>query len=209
MRKLIAGSLIMLSTACSPAGSNKASEPAVASPAVAAQKKGDITNYETEGNLAAASPTDCVEVSQLTDDHTPADIYPGISDCLSKGDVDRAAKLSALAYVYGYYDRLRVADRSAHQATQVLQLNHLSTAEKDVAQKMFERVDAISEDDAALGALCDDIMSLGRPSYYPAYMIQHGIKAFSGGSGDNGIVAGFSAEEAWREALDRGLHCSI
>lgn len=208
MRQLIAGSLIMLSTACSTTASNQAAKPTATSPA-AVQRQGNITNYETQGNLVVTNPTDCVEIGQLTADHTPADIYPGISDCLAKGDVDRAAKLSALAYVYGYYDRRRVADRSAHQATKVLQLNHLSTADEDMAQKMVERIDQISEDEAALDALCEDIMSLGKPSYHPVYMIQHGIKAFSGGSGNDGLVSSFSAEETWREALDQGLHCSI
>ncbi|MGI9421196.1 MAG: hypothetical protein ACR2RA_25500 [Geminicoccaceae bacterium] len=203
MKKLIAGSLVMLLAACSAAVSEQTTKPS----AVTVQKRGNITNYETTGNLAVTAPTACVDVNQLSSDHTPADIYTGISDCLAKDDVDRAAKLSALAFVYGYYDRLRVADRSAHQAMTVLQMNHFSGVDDDVAGRMSARVGQISDDGAALEALCDDIRSLGMPSYHPAYMIQHGIQAFSGGQDGSGLVPGFSEQEGWQKVLDQGLHC--
>jgi hypothetical protein len=42
------------------------------------QQKGKIENYETSGNLQSTAAVGCVSLAELTNRHTPADIYPGV-----------------------------------------------------------------------------------------------------------------------------------
>ncbi len=174
-------------------------------PSESTRKVGKITNYETAGNLAATMPTSCVEINELSSSRTPADIYPGIADCLSQDRIEEATKLYALAFVYGRFDQQRVADRTAHQATRVLELEHLATSDQKRSDKMLKRVGEISESPEELHQLCAEIRGLGRPTYFPAYMIQHGMGAVLGRNGDG--LNGVSESDAWEEVLDDGLHC--
>ncbi len=166
-----------------------------------------ITNYEAPGNLQAQAPLGCVELSEVSNHNTPADLFPGVQACMEKREFRKAAKLFALAGVYGRVDQLRVADRSAHQAVTVLKMKHLGGFPKDDAKALTQGIMSIANDPKALGVMCADIRTLGPPDYYPAYMVQHGMGAFLGHGDAGPIRADFRMDAAWEKALDGYLHC--
>jgi hypothetical protein len=171
-----------------------------------AKTTAQITNYEAKGNLQAIQPIGCVSLAELTNRHTPADIFPGVRKCIDDGGYGKAFDLLALAGVYGRFDMLRVADPSAHQAIIVLQMNNIGSLKQARVDAFMEsmkgRFDAGSTD---LVRICDHVKRIGAPAYHPAYMLQHGISAFTGRGG--GLNIDFNPAEAWAASLDGYLHC--
>lgn len=166
-----------------------------------------IISIEAEGNLESSNPCDCVEISEITNEHNPADILIGMEKCIKQKDFGKAARLYAIAGVYGRYDSYRVKDKSAHQALSALRQNiimHIS--EEDKNEMLFALKKILQEGSSELSNVCQEIQKVGIPKYYPKYMIQHGIQAFIETEG-NGLVEGFNSEESWGLALSSYLHC--
>jgi hypothetical protein len=165
-----------------------------------------ITNYEAPGNLQARTDLGCIKVEALKSTYTAADLYRSNAECVRAKDLDSAVYLSALAGVYARYDSMRVADQSAHQAEAVLSMNFASSLTEDEQKAFMARLSAVAGDPASLATLCSRIRVIGPPNYHPTYMIQHGIDAFTGGSGD-GLVSNFDSAASWEKSLDAYLHC--
>ena len=166
-----------------------------------------VTNYQTPGNLEATSPLGCVSLSKVTDQLTPADIYPGMAACIKLGENQKAALLFAVAGAFGYFDGLRVADPSARQAASVVEMNAVSdlTTEQKLAFKkvLFATLDSNS---AGFKSVCSAVGRLGPPKYFPTYMVQHGMSAFLGGS-RHGLNPNFDPTQGWRTSVTSFLHC--
>ena len=171
------------------------------------QQKGEIHNYETSGNLQSAAAVGCVSLTELTNMQTPADIYPGVLACITSGKYEKAVPLYALAGSYGRFDQLRVTDPTARQAVKVLQMNNFGSLSSERKEDFKKAVHAALEvESASLKKLCSEVERIGPPKYFPTYMVQHGMGAFEGQSG-NGVKADFNPAEGWREALTGYLHC--
>ncbi len=171
------------------------------------QPRGPISAFETLGNLQSTLPLDCVGIEVVTNQHTPADLYPGIEQCIASSDYPRAVQLYALAGVYGRFDMSRVSDPSALQAIQALQMNTfgpLSKVQNDAFKAEMGRYR--EPHSTALSGLCSKIKSVGAPDYRPTYMIEHGMGA-AHGSTDNGLKSSFDPAQGWRDALSGYLHC--
>ena len=164
-------------------------------------------SIEAEGNLESPNPCGCVELAEVTNQHNPADILNGMKKCIELKDFEKAAKLFAIAGVYGKYDTYRVKDRSAHQAFLVLQQSILlNLNEKDKEKIILNFNKLLEKGSEELNNLCQDIQKVGIPKYFPRYMIQHGMQAFTNKEG-NGLVEKFNSKEAWTLALKSYLHC--
>ncbi len=147
-----------------------------------------IISLEAEGNLESPNPCNCVEISEITNEHNPADILHGMRKCIEQKDFRKAARLFAIAGVYGRYDSYRVKDKSAHQALNVLQQNILmDISEEDKNNIIAELTQTLEKDSKEVKNVCQEIRKVGIPKYYPKYMIQHGIQAFTNTDG-NGLV---------------------
>lgn len=166
-----------------------------------------VTAIEAEGNLAVTNRVGCITLDEAKSDFTPADLYPGVTQCLDAGRYEDAFGLFALAGVYGNFDRARVSDASAHQAIAVLQIPVFDGRDEKTGNAFMASAKAIMDKPEARKAFCARIEKIGLPSYYPRYMIQHGMGAFTGQSGD-GLVAGFDAKAAFASAMNGYLHCS-
>lgn len=173
----------------------------------AGTKHAQITNYQAPGNLESKHPLGCVPLSEMTSEYTPADIYPGVAACIKAGKYNKAVQLFALASAFGYFDRLRVIDKSAHQAVRVLQitnLRNLPMKQKKTFMKTMKSVGATNSE--SLKTMCSTIKDIGPPSYFPTYMVQHGMSAFTGLNG-TGVDPNFNVKKSWKEALSVYLHC--
>jgi len=167
----------------------------------------EIKSIEAKGNLESPNPCGCIELSEVTNEHNPADILTGMGKCIELKDFNKAAKLFAISGVYGTYDTYRVKDISAHQALLVLQQNILINIEEKEGESLMSSLNkTLKKGSKELTEVCQSIQQIGKPNYFPKYMIQHGIQAFMDNEG-NGLVEEFDSEESWDLVLTNYLHC--
>jgi hypothetical protein len=166
-----------------------------------------IVNREAAGNLAATRPAlGCIEATQIESSMNPADLYAAMEACARADRPQDALLLFGLAGVYGRFDTLRVADRSAHGGVQIIHRRHVDAVPAEQWTPVQERLRQTTGDPAELARFCGRVRAVGHPTYHPAYMIQHGMGAFLGQGGDP-LVPGFDPTAGWESALDSYLHC--
>jgi hypothetical protein len=130
-----------------------------------------------------------------------------VLDCLAKDNYDAAVDLFALAGIYARFDAERVADKSAGQARTVLIMNTFAGLSEEKKAKFNTALKRITGTQEVLGKLCGQIGKVGMPSYYPGYMVLHGIKAFTGNPHDGALIKDFDATGAWKNLQSAYLHC--
>jgi hypothetical protein len=86
-------------------------------------------------------------------------------------------------------------------------MNHVGSFSKNETNALQSSIMSIINSPDALRAMCAEIKTVGPPNYYPAYMVQHGINAFTGGSPSGSVKADFNVQEAWEKALVVFLNC--
>lgn len=135
-------------------------------------------------------------------------IYAGMLTCIEEDKIEKAARMFAVAGLYGQFDERRVTDTSAHQAIPMLLMHLLEPVSEEKKNRFQEIVSAqLARGSSELKSLCQSIRKLGPPDYFPRYMIQHGLKAFLPEDGTDGLQKDFNAETAWHASLDAYLHC--
>ena len=166
-----------------------------------------VTNYTTEGSLRADHPLQCVPVSEITGKSSAADVTQGAVACLEAENYQGAAELVMVASAFAYFDTQRVSDPSAHVALQAIFADALSGQPQDRVEKMLAAIQRLSPDNSRHREICTSLLALGPPSYYPSYMIEHGMDAFTG-SDSEPLVADFDAGKAWVDSLRTFIKCS-
>jgi hypothetical protein len=124
----------------------------------------------------------------------------GAADCLSQEKYQRAAKLVMIASAFAHFDTQRVADRSAHAALQAVFVETFADHPRAEVEAMYAEIQALSPGSEAHKFVCDALWSFGPPTYYPRYMINHGMAAF-GGDNDEPLVGDFNPDHAWSGSL--------
>lgn len=171
---------------------------------VSCTSKSGVKGFQSKGNLETPKPAACVSISQLDSGQNPADIFTGMSECLSSDKYSLAAEMYFAAMTYGIYDTKRVSDKTSHQGLLVLRMNVLGVLSEQKLALLQSEIDAILEDNEGV---CRALVSRGVPTYHPRYMIQHGIGAFTGGQTNKGLVERFDSEQAWSEAIKKTVKC--
>jgi len=168
-----------------------------------------IINYEAAGNLQVTNPVGCTSLNNLTTNHTPADIYPGLAKCIEENNIEYGSRLFFLAGTYGRYDILRVKDKTSHQALVVLQNRAYRDLEKsDIRTYMMDLKNEMMKDDSRLLLqICSELKKFGHPTYRPVYMIQHGLDAL-GGENNYPLKSDFDEIGSWENALNGYMHCN-
>lgn len=156
-------------------------------------------NYEAPGNLESKYDIGCIGVDKVESKYTPTDLYKAMSKCVGSGMYKEGAFLFAVAGVYGRFDTLRVVDKTAHQAVTVARMQALGAMDKDKQPTFQESVKATLGNSEGLAAACKEIVRIGAPDYYPRYMIQHGMGAFSRSDAGEELVKDFDAKAAWKK----------
>lgn len=176
-------------------------------PRVIVQRSGNVTNMTIAGQLAAKQPITCMPLDKVGRGHTPPDLYQGVSACIQKDDYDAAVALFALAGTESRFDAERVLDKTAGQAGQVLIMTTFNALPEDKRSKFQDSVKAMAADSVALDHICRTIRRMGYPTYYPEYMVLHGIRAFSAKPGDPTMEPNFDSAAAWNSTLRTYLNC--
>jgi TPR repeat protein len=159
-------------------------------------KKGNVTNYETVGNLSPNTAFTGNTLAEIKPENNPVDLLIRAVELFPQNK--RAAYLLGLAAsLRAKFDLKRVADRTAHQAIGVLFMQ--PDNERVLDWGAGSQTIGVEESRAVL----EWARKSGPPSYHPAWMIQHGMHAFGAtGRPGAGISAGFVAATAWSEVLD-------
>lgn len=147
----------------------------------------------------------CMKGTEVTAKDTPERIYASAAQCVKEGNYPDAAKLIFVSGVFWRFDVRRVPDQSAHDAGQMLLLAYIgSLPEKQRAPLAFE-LKAFKPGSKVGGAFCGRMREMGPPTYYPSYMVEHGMGAFTSGGG--ALVPGFDSAKAWEDVLTDAVHC--
>lgn len=147
----------------------------------------------------------CVGIDKLNSSITPVNLAVGIMECIKSDKYKEGVEMYMLFGAYGQFDTQRVVDRSAHQAIPALKMYISNTVTEAKREKWLQTVDTVL-DEKNIGKLCTKIKQIGMPSYYPEYMIAHGLQAFNDG-GKSGVYSDFPAKETWEEILEGYVHC--
>lgn len=153
------------------------------------------------------APVSCLDKSKLSSKPNPSDLWKSIASCISSESYDEAVFMYAMAGTFGRFDTLRVADKSAHQATKVLPMLAFGTLQKDKVAAFQARVQQILGNDSIRATYCAEIESFGPPNYFPSYMLQHGLGATSDSNNSQPFVVPFDPKAAWPKAVKEYLQC--
>lgn len=170
----------------------------------------EIKNYSAPGNLAPTHDIGCEGISSLSNKHTPADTFRGMSKCLAAKNYQTAVELYAFSRIYGGIDARRVTDSTARQAITVLQMEAVSNLSKDELNSFSTAVkERLADGSQSLKDICAKILAIGAPDYRPYYMIQHGMGAFAGQGTGSGVNSAIDVNAELKEGLNKGLKCNI
>lgn len=156
----------------------------------------------------------CQTIDQITPTQTPVELTQSMLACVQNNRYTDAVDLFNMAGVFAKFDTLRVPDKTAHQAYSVLKMN----AGQALSEEQLEKFDAQSkkslESDGYHEKLCATAKKIGKPTYTPTYMTNHGMAAFTGRTLPNeelspplGGKTGFDTDHAWNHVLDTYLKC--
>ena len=159
-----------------------------------------VTNYESKGNLAATDPLVCVNSTSVGPESTAADIAAGAKDCAESSKYSEAAELIMVASAYAYFDTQRVSDKSAHGALNALFAKEFGSLSEAQRKELFSSIDALDNNQTRKSEICTYLISAPTPSYFPEYMIAHGMGAFTG-SPKEPLIKDFDASEAWSKSM--------
>jgi hypothetical protein len=155
----------------------------------------------------AAPP--CLDKDKVDGSLTPLDLWKSIATCINAEKYDTALLLYALAGTRAKYDTLRVVDKSAHAAASALPMLALSSLPREKADAFRAHVtNSVGKDTSLRKQYCTVFETMGPPSYFPSYMINHGLGAVAKGGASQPLVVPFDEKASWSEALKAYMKCT-
>lgn len=153
----------------------------------------------------------CVRLDSTDNSHTPMELYSALNDCMQNNRDTDAVSLFALAGMDSAFDSLRVSDKTAGQARQILLMDLFQRMPADVHARFETATKNLAADAPRHAALCEQVKKAGPPQYFPAYMVNHGLgvmqSALSNQAPPAPLEPNFDAAAAWRELLTNYLNC--
>lgn len=153
----------------------------------------------------------CVRFDQIDNSHTPIDLYVSVADCVANNRDDDAVGLFILAGMDSSFDSLRVADKTAGQARQILIMGLFGGMPADVHARFETAIKGLMDQPQRHALLCKQINKIGPPQYFPAYMVNHGLgvmqSALSNQSPPAPLEPNFDAAATWANLLTNYLNC--
>ena len=199
----VLSSVFVLAVCANPSASASSSDnslPANNSPQTTT-KEGDITSYESAGNLEATNPLGCEPANSVSNNSSAADIVSGAVACVEEERFDDAADLVMVSSAFALFDTQRVADKTAHGALQALYAEAFGSLPEEKASQLNDSINEMSPDNTRAQAICEYLADSEPPAYFPGYMVSHGMGAFSS-EPQEPLVEGFDEDAAWVRSLD-------
>jgi len=170
----------------------------------------NIQRYEAPGNLKPTQNRGCIPLSKADVSLSPADLALSVQACAKNGKASDAAQLLGLMVARGRFDTMRVTDKSAYQAVDVLMMGvmqSLSTGQRGKVMAEFDGL-IVRQQPPGFQRYCAALAGLGAPAHDPTYMIAHGIKAFTGRT-EAPLRQPFNAGKAWNDVLRDYMKCPV
>lgn len=146
----------------------------------------------------------CIMGDEARNDYTPPDFMDSYAKCGVAGRYADAMELRLFAGAYSYFDSLRVLDPTSHNAFTVL-IQYYAPRSQD-----FEGLRAAGQKYADLNSpqskkFCKDLLRIGPPSYYPTYMITHGLGAYTSKDKPTKEI---DVQAAWKDTVEKWARCT-
>lgn len=165
-----------------------------------------ITGSVLAQNRNSSSGVECLEQNSASNSKSPFDLWKSISTCVAEDKYEQAVFMFGLAGSQGVFDSMRVVDPSARQAAKVLPMGGMASMEKEKSKTFQQKVQEHFGDVSKRAALCGIYKGMLPPSYFPSYMVNHGLASMSGKTTDP-LAAGFNAADAWPKSVDIYMQC--
>ncbi len=176
-------------------------------PPIVVEREGNITRGRVEGSLAPSRELGCISLHETQSTYTPPDLHTGIAKCFQTGAFGMAARLFILASGYARFDAERIKDRSAAAGGQVLILRSFAAFTGEQKEAFSHAARRLTGEPSELAALCSDIQKVGPPTYFPRYLILHGLNAFASSAPlEDALDPTFDSQATWSKLL-AGLRC--
>lgn len=165
--------------------------------------KSEIKNIQLEGNLQKTHDLPCIGINDAKNTYTPADLYASSAKCVMQNNNKKAIELHTLAGLYARYDVMRISDKTVSGGIRVMQINNYGPIEPKKIGELTKEIKKFDSSPAAK-VLCDKIKNIGKPNYYPKYLILHGLDAMRSAienkPKNDGLKKNYDAEKNWSEA---------
>jgi ankyrin repeat protein len=154
----------------------------------------------------------CTRLDSIDNSRTPIELYSSLNDCMqSNRDVD-AINLFVLAGMDSAFDSQRVADKTAGQARQILIMALRGEMPADAQARFDAALKDVTDHPPRHAALCEQVKKVGPPTYFPAYMVNHGLgvmqSALSNQPPPGPLVPNFDPATTWMELQTKYLNCT-
>jgi ankyrin repeat protein len=171
---------------------------------------GAAMNAALEAQLHPKRP--CVRLDEIKGSPTPMELYGALKDCLQSNRDADAVALFALAGMDSSLDAMRVTDKTAGQARQILIMDLIQGMSADVHTRFESAMKDENANPQRHAALCEHVKKIGPPRYFPAYMVNHGMGAVQSALASQAqptpLEPTFDAAGAWTTLLANYLSCS-
>jgi hypothetical protein len=158
-------------------------------------------------DVTSKQPMGCLALDQLDNTRTPPELYVGVTACIQQDNYRAAVAIFALAGMDSRFDAARVIDKTAGQAGQILISATFDGLPADKRELFSKTVAEVAADAPVLARTCNRIRHIGFPSYYPGYMVVHGIHAFTAKPDDATLESPFDGAATWNTLLSTYLNC--
>ncbi len=168
-----------------------------------------VANFAT----VSRTPAQCIAFDKVNSQSAPPELYRSVGQCIQSDDYSSALSLFVLAGMDTRFDMLRVADNTARDAGMVLMRNTFESVPAEEQKKFNNAIRAVSADNSVRDYLCGWTQQAGPPSYYPTYMIMHGMHAVTAGLTKTPLQQELlpvpDAPGTWRKIGASYLHCPL
>ena len=148
----------------------------------------------------------CLTKDQIINKYTPAVLFSSLAQCVRDKKYATAAILNYVAGAYGYFDAHRVADQSAGQVMRVLKMQAVSSIDMNLNEEFGEILRNYRSSGKVNSEICPYLKELGKPEYFPKYMVEYGLNAFIN-EDDSKVLLSVDQDKLWEDTLREYIKC--
>lgn len=158
------------------------------------------------------TPMECVVFDKITSQFAPPDLYKMVAQRIQNSDYPSALALFVLAGMDTRFDISRVADRTVGDTGTVLMMNAFADMPEAAKNKFNNAIKSVSADNVVRDYVCGWAQQIGPPTYYPRYMIMHGMNAVTAGLTQTPLQQQLvplpDVSGTWKKIGTNYLHCA-
>ncbi|NDL61503.1 hypothetical protein [Acerihabitans arboris] len=151
--------------------------------------------------LSQVASPGCLGAASINPTLTPPALYQGMVSCIKAGRNNDGVLLFALAGTYSYFDALRLDTDAARQAHSSMLGEALKMINANQQQAFWQSANGALGDRQQLAALCRQIDAIGKPVYFPQYVMQPSRIG-------RGAAMPANTDQLWKTAMNSYLHCA-